>query len=82
MTFRYYSAWDDEPARDEEDLDLTGASPEWLRVSCLRCGRTWQPRSASPKQCRWCKSRAWRTKAGSIPLGRPPAAKIKAAKKA
>lgn len=52
------------------EIDL-GSSPLWLRVQCLRCGRHWVPRLAAPKQCRWCKSRAWRSPVGSIPLGRP-----------
>lgn len=72
---------------ESEVPDLNGASSSWLPLSisarCLRCGRTWHPRSASPKQCRWCKSRAWRSAPGSIPLGRPRSQpRLKAMKKA
>ena len=97
MTFRKAAAWEDAffgpiedamaeqalaEAREDDGYDLTGASPIWLHAACLRCGRTWQPRIPSPKQCRWCKSRAWRTKAGTIRLGRPPQPKLKVAKRA
>lgn len=86
MTFRKATTWEDAffgpiedamaeqalvEAREEEGYDLTGASPDWHLVRCLRCGRSWQPRTPAPKQCRWCKSRGWATPAGSIPLGRP-----------
>lgn len=71
---------------DEEDYDLTGASLLWRSTfqcaRCLRCDRVWTPRVAAPKQCRWCKSRAWQTKPGTIRLGRPPAQpKMKVAKR-
>ena len=70
-------------AREDDGYDLTGASPFWRYVICQRCGRSWQPRCAVPKQCRWCKSRGWATPAGSIPLGRPRSQpRLKAMKKA
>ena len=86
MTFRKAASWEDaffgpiedamaEQALAEASEDEWHCGPPgsgvWTCVTCLRCGRTWQPRIPSPKQCRWCKSRGWATPAGSIPLGRP-----------
>lgn len=42
-----------------------------LSCKCARCGHVWTTRSPNPpKGCAKCKSRSWRTKAGSVPLGR------------
>ena len=45
-----------------------------FRCCCARCGHTWTAYTV-PVSCASCKSRSWRTAAGSVPMGRPPVRK-------
>jgi hypothetical protein len=45
---------------------------------CLRCGRTWKPRSYPAKRCGWCKSPYWNVPRGSSkPVDPDDAARVR-----
>jgi len=56
------------------------ALPRWA-CECKRCGHKWVSTGAKPpERCASCTRRNWQAEPGTLPLGRPKARKIAAAK--